>query len=199
MKRQAFTLMEILVVVAILAIAALALFPYFARSRESGYRSPRSVCLSNLKQIALGYLQYTQDYDEKLPPVKNKVGGWADVIFPYVKSTQIFQCPSDKSAVGKTSDYFFNARLSGLSMEKIPSPNLTILLGDGTSDQPFDAHLSQLPAPWLHDSTAPAMRHLDGANYAFVDGHVKRLTPQKITLDKPDKNNPTFLLGKIQP
>ncbi len=203
MKRNAFTLVEAIIVVAFMAILAtgvLSLSPFFARQRENdSYKPPRTVCLSNLRQMSLGMMQYTKDYDEKLPPAKNKSGGWADLIFPYVKSTQLFQCPAEQGSADKTSDYFFNSRLSGVSMGKLPAPNLTISLGDGLPDQPFDANLSQLPAAWIGDFTSPANRHLDGANYAFADGHVKWFKPGNITLDKPDKNNPTFLLGSIQP
>lgn len=195
-KHRAFTLTEILVVVAITAIAALILFPLFARARDND--RPRS-CLSNLRQISLGLLMYTQDYDQKLPPTRNARDGWGEIIQPYVKTYWIFHCPTDNYDTDKTTDYFFNARLSSVSMEKIPAPNLTISLGDGTPDQPLDAHLSQLPATWLHDSASPATRHLDGANYAFADGHVKWFNPQQITLDKPDANNPTFLIGSFQP
>ncbi len=196
MKRKAFTLTEVFLVIAIPAIATLVLFPFFTRSRETDCRPS---CISNLKQISLGLLQYTQDYDEKFPPAKNTVGGWADLVFPYVKSTQIFQCPNDRSGANKTSDYFYNARLSGVSMGKLAVPNFTISLGDGLLNQPFDANLSQLPASWIRDSNSPAHRHLDGANYAFADGHVKWYEPRNITLDKPGKNNPTFLLGSIRP
>ena len=196
MQRKAFTLVEAIVLIVILAIIAAFLFPSIVPDDRGKHRSS---CLSNLKQISLGLLQYTQDYDEKFPPAKNAVGGWADLVFPYVKSTQIFQCPNDRSGAGKTSDYFFNTRLLGVSMEKLAAPELTISLGDGLLNQPFDANLSQLPATWLQDSSSPAHRHLDGANYAFADGHVKWYKPEKITLDKPDKNNPTFLLGSIQP
>jgi len=62
--RTAFTLIELLVVIAIIAILAAILFPVFARARENARRSS---CQSNLKQIGLGMMQYTQDYDEKLP------------------------------------------------------------------------------------------------------------------------------------
>ena len=100
-----FTLVEILVVVAILAILAAILFPVFARVRENARRSS---CQSNLRQIGLGMLQYCGDYDDKL--VKswygsgngNYSGGsdatdrykWMDAIRPYLKSEQIFNCPS---------------------------------------------------------------------------------------------------------
>ena len=64
MKRSGFTLIELLVVIAIIAILAAILFPVFAKARE---KARQSSCLSNVKQIMLGVLQYCQDYDENLP------------------------------------------------------------------------------------------------------------------------------------
>jgi len=65
MKRDsAFTLIELLVVIAIIAILAAILFPVFERARE---QANKTACLSNMKQIALGILQYNQDYDDTLP------------------------------------------------------------------------------------------------------------------------------------
>jgi prepilin-type N-terminal cleavage/methylation domain-containing protein/prepilin-type processing-associated H-X9-DG protein len=61
---RGFTLIELLVVIAIIAILAAILFPVFARARENARRSS---CQSNLKQIGLGVMQYTQDYDERYP------------------------------------------------------------------------------------------------------------------------------------
>ena len=104
-RKSAFTLIELLVVIAIIAILAAILFPVFARARENARRAS---CQSNLKQIGLGLLQYIQDYDEAMPP--SAVGGvasstnngtaykWMDAIYPYVKSEQIFVCPSDGGA-----------------------------------------------------------------------------------------------------
>ena len=91
-----FTLIELLVVIAIIAILAAILFPVFARARENARRSS---CQSNLKQIGLGVIQYTQDYDELGPRTSSFVDGlsiaWSQNIQPYMKSTQVFQCPSN--------------------------------------------------------------------------------------------------------
>lgn len=95
--RKGFTLIELLVVIAIIAILAAILFPVFARARENARRSS---CLSNMKQIGLGLMMYTQDYDEKYPLYAFKDASltwkfsWASVIYPYVNSTQVFICPS---------------------------------------------------------------------------------------------------------
>ena len=96
-KRQGFTLIELLVVIAIIAILAAILFPVFARARENARRSS---CQSNLKQIGLGVAQYTQDYDERMPsvrigPTDADGGAWPVVIQPYIKSYQLFACPSN--------------------------------------------------------------------------------------------------------
>jgi prepilin-type N-terminal cleavage/methylation domain-containing protein/prepilin-type processing-associated H-X9-DG protein len=159
--RRAFTLIELLVVIAIIAILAAILFPVFARARENARRSS---CQSNLKQIGLGVFQYTQDYDEKMPLyVVNSAAnsnptsprGWADAIQPYLKSAQIFQCPSESTAAtttaaapwngavdpttGNYTDYSYNMMLSsdaggnynrGISLAAIGQVALTVLILD---------------------------------------------------------------------
>lgn len=101
--RKAFTLIELLVVIAIIALLAAILFPVFARARENARRAS---CQSNLKQMGLGIYQYVQDYDERMPPseqynvygagalLSSKSRTWRSIIFPYVKSAQVYYCPS---------------------------------------------------------------------------------------------------------
>jgi prepilin-type N-terminal cleavage/methylation domain-containing protein/prepilin-type processing-associated H-X9-DG protein len=163
-RAQGFTLIELLVVIAIIAILAAILFPVFARARENARRAS---CQSNLKQIGLGIMQYTQDYDERFPIgrynwtaggndlpwgtyPKNRVG-WNHMIFPYVKSVQLFQCPSAPRATnagdcwengfcptGQTQ-YAMNAMMTGgsgqgrsVSMAQLSFPALSIMAKDGT-------------------------------------------------------------------
>ncbi len=121
MVRKGFTLIELLVVIAIIAILAAILFPVFAQAREAARKTS---CLSNFKQVGLGLLMYSQDYDEMYTPwhicaTNNGTGGtiagdpwgapapcrdsqnfdlsWDRLIQPYVKNGQITGCPSDNT------------------------------------------------------------------------------------------------------
>lgn len=97
MKTKGFTLIELLVVIAIIAILAAILFPVFAQARE---KARQTACTSNEKQIGLALLQYIQDYDELAPLAVGSGGiGWAGPIYPYIKSTGVFSCLSDSTAL----------------------------------------------------------------------------------------------------
>ena len=104
--RKAFTLIELLVVIAIIAILAAILFPVFAQARE---KARQTSCLSNVKQLGLGVMMYGQDYDETFP-----IGGWNAAsgplssrwyvdVAPYIKNTQIRNCPSSPAKVDEST------------------------------------------------------------------------------------------------
>ena len=206
MKKKGFTLIELLVVIAIIAILAAILFPVFARARENARRSS---CQSNLKQIGLGVFQYTQDYDEKYPHLYSNLDGaanwatpttaagdqgWAMLLQPYLKSTQIFQCPSetvaptaDATAYGGDgySDYWYNSILAGNSQAAVEAVALTVMNGDGNSSSSIYYYDGCNQNGGTGNTCATSdnikglagghARHLDGGNFAFADGHVKWL------------------------
>lgn len=66
--RRAFTLIEILVVIAIIGILSAILFPVLSRARENGRKT---ACLSNMKQLGMAFQQYAQDSRGKYPLAAN--------------------------------------------------------------------------------------------------------------------------------
>ncbi len=198
--RAAFTLIELLVVIAIIAILAAILFPAFARARENARRAS---CASNMKQIGLGILQYTQDYDELLPPrfvATVPTRSWRVLIQPYVKSTQLFACPSNTGNAQTTVDdggtfmprsYSINGTddniggqaptlFSGRSLSSIGSVAQVIYAGETDPDWTFPEIYMTGPArPNTGDTVQhyAFKGHLGTANFLFVDGHVKAQKP----------------------
>ncbi|HEX5323504.1 MAG TPA: DUF1559 domain-containing protein [Capsulimonadaceae bacterium] len=102
--RSGFTLMEMLIVIAIICVIVGLLFPVFAQTREKGRRD---ACLSNERQLAMALFQYAEDYDSVLPSgnqgppqspgavITRSPVGWAGQIFSYVKDRSVFVCPDD--------------------------------------------------------------------------------------------------------
>lgn len=240
LRQKGFTLIELLVVVAIIGILAAILFPVFARARESARRAS---CLSNLKQIGLGMMQYTQDYDEHYPlaawQIVGTFGGsvnsstsnfasqsplntstpaglfevslgsdaahlysWMDFIQPYVKSVQLFVCPSKTTSSyspAAAPSYGYNVFVSGvkplygtslgypsvppLSLASIPRAAETVLVMDypvyyGLVASPSDfcsiaSGEFQNPNSGYYSVMWP---HLEGGTVTFADGHAKWYT-----------------------
>ncbi len=116
MSSKAFTLIELLVVIAIIAILAAILFPVFARAKEA---AKQSACISNMRQIGVGFSLYKGDYDDRMPdrrdlkesmgyrpwtswPPSDPRGGWAaETLQPYTKSSEIWSCSSVKGTLGE--------------------------------------------------------------------------------------------------
>ena len=192
MKHKAFTLVELIVVIVIIVILAALLFPTFHHPPREN--APRSSCQSNLKQIALAFKQYTQDYNEKYP-ITTTEQGWVGALQPYLKNTKLFRCPSEKlRGDDNLTDYWFNRRLAGVAEEKVDFAANTLLIGDGEPSDDPNVSLQLLPPLWIEKEGSPARRHLDGANYGFADGHVKWFVPDKIGVGSPDGSAATFLV-----
>ncbi len=179
-RKRGFTLIELLVVIAIIAILAAILFPAFAKARESARRSS---CSSNLKQIGIGIMQYTQEYDEKYPLKFIDYGGgvytvWDQTIQPYIKSADLFRCPSNPmgsltSAPAQPTlnlpaipaSYVANPRIiadvtqgddhnttiPAISMAAVNAPTTRIMITEG--NYPYGANAGRVQAPNLNWST----------------------------------------------
>ncbi len=136
-----------------LVIPAAILFPVFARARENARRSS---CSSNMKQISLAVLQFSQDHNETLP-VGTTMAQWKPQLQPYLggkSSDQLFICPSHQ---GAGESYEVNPALSGVALATIDSPWETPMFYEPKSDL-----------------------HLDGSNIAFADGHIKWFREERV-------------------
>jgi prepilin-type N-terminal cleavage/methylation domain-containing protein/prepilin-type processing-associated H-X9-DG protein len=233
-RKQGFTLIELLVVIAIISILAAILFPVFAKAREN---ARRTACLSNMKQIGLGIMQYLQDYDERYPRAwggldgpgtdpdqgrypdptdietdKSKPGGafkvnpnpgggannyrtWMDYIFPYVKSVQLFRCPSysptaDQSSYGystalngyhRSTEYYTNNSLAPrnipITTAAVRRVSEIVMIAEYT----FGYNYSMSPGNmYTYATAAPGTTnynlvtpHLNGGTAVYADGHAK--------------------------
>lgn len=101
-RRKAFTLVELLTVLAIIAILAAILFPVFRSVKES---AKKTNCFSNFKQVHAATVLYLADYDDTFMPLNHNPSGnptkvdrtWVQILLPYVRSMNVFLCPSDYS------------------------------------------------------------------------------------------------------
>jgi prepilin-type N-terminal cleavage/methylation domain-containing protein/prepilin-type processing-associated H-X9-DG protein len=197
-KSRGFTLIELLVVIAIIAILAAILFPVFAQAREKA----RAIsCLSNVRQAGIALAMYVQDYDETTPTINND--DWWFVLFPYVKSMNLFFCP-DRTDVGpgdyspaelvlnptgRYPGYGYNwgpygHRGGGLVARGVAGVQTGVALAAVTAPaqmfafgDSYDTPRQTMASEWIlgnwTGSTQSALRHNGTFNEAFVDGHAK--------------------------
>jgi len=192
-----FTVVEAVVFLAAIIVLAGLLVPVMARKRENARRAS---CQSNLKSMSLHAIAYMQDYDKRFPPLTgDSVAasanyGWAGAMSSYLTSFQVLQCPSEVNPPAPNptqrgfSDYWFNANLSKVREDSLNYVSNTFLFGDGaggTAAYALSVPEAGPPYRWMN-------RHLDGADYSFVDGHVKWLMPKEPSIAAASSSVFTF-------
>jgi len=189
-SRRGFTLIELLVVVAIIAVLAAILFPVFVMAREKSYQTK---CMSNLRQLTVGILAYTQDNSGVLPIPS----GWVDAT-NLSGDPKVFDCPSStKKGIPSDPDYGMNAFLydwdykagdkTPLAIGQIENPSEIEIFADllkaspnGMGTDPTsifkDSYCNPYPRSFTLTGFATTAnmdrRHGGGAMVSFLDGHV---------------------------
>ena len=194
MQRRGFTLIELLVVIAIIAILAAILFPVFARARE---KARQTSCLSNLKQLGIGWMMYVQDYDEMCPAVYFRPPSGTVYYFnylePYLKNTDVLLCPSMDARYG------YNRRAFGLypnvppethtdglliKLAELVAPSEKVCFADSYSGRYYVYNDATDPVGGTVATYGIYPYHNGMGNVCFADGHAKAVDPMTYNRDR---------------
>jgi prepilin-type N-terminal cleavage/methylation domain-containing protein/prepilin-type processing-associated H-X9-DG protein len=159
-SRYGFSLVELLVVVAIIALLVSIVTPVYVRSEE---RARLTTCLSNQRQIAMDVLMWMQDNGGRFPSATSI---WSDINIP----ESILRCPSEQSS--SQQDYLYNAFIAGKKDNLLTAPSLEILTADGAVRQASSAP-QEIAAPQYFSAPADfSFRHDHRCVASYCDGHA---------------------------
>jgi prepilin-type N-terminal cleavage/methylation domain-containing protein/prepilin-type processing-associated H-X9-DG protein len=191
-RRRGFTLVELLVVIALIGLLAALIFPIFVEARE---RARRATCLSHVRQIDQAYLLYVADWDERLPdwylpgPPRPAPFGprqfWPELLQPYLRSQVVLLDPSavwEEQEDLRLADYaLMTSEPEGRGTEpspywRWPGPPLSL----GEVRRPAES--VSLVDGWTTTGwrLGPIARHNGGLNAGFLDGHVRWLPVREL-------------------
>jgi len=164
----AFSLLELLVVLAIISMLAALLLPALGRAREAGRRT---VCLSNLHQVGVALQLYVQDNNNRLPSMRdyslttsNDLPSPDQVLSNHLGNINVLRCPSDNHRVFEQtrSSYSWNSLLNGQDADRLSALGLK-----------FEPH--QIPLMFDKEKFHAAQGKKTGQNFLYADGHIRNL------------------------
>ena len=222
-KSQAFTLVELLVVISIIALLVAILLPTLNRARE---QAKTVVCLSNMRQMSLATLMFAYEHDESLPlgteahsasgATTSEQGTWLKELDRYTEQPLLYRCPSDRSVYFDTpytdgryrkTSYATNFYLSGelvtydkyFKLSALRQPQQTIFAVELAQEDDY-AVLDHVHPElwWINPIDAPREqmmpeRHLGRANYNFLDGRAETLVFEETYELRPGSTLGNFL------
>lgn len=159
---RAFTLLELLVVLSIVALLAAISVPAAQRVRA---KSQAVACVSNLRQLGLGLQSYLAEHDQTMPVLAGGREAKTDeaavidnTLDRYVPNAAVFKCPADRLGLAEKTgtSYFWNPALNGQR-----SGNLSFLTIEAASRIPI-----------LSDKEGFHLYRENKVNILFADGHA---------------------------
>lgn len=195
--QTAFTLVELLVVIAVIGILAGLLLPALSRAKAKGQQT---VCLSQVRQLDMALLMYAADNEDQAPP-RTYPRHWSSPLYPYFQSMAILRCPSDdpnsrRSYIINGWNDYFEAVLSpedfetfkrfqwpqGMRLSQIRLPSETITFGE---KQTLSPHAYMDFRQGVRGNDLEELEHgrhggggnrrAGSSNYGFADGSARSL------------------------